>query len=74
LYNDVGSKKVWQKGCCKGLAKKTLASVDLHCQSSINSKMKLNEAILYQTIKQTPYFAGFVLCHERVGLIIDIMI
>jgi len=30
---NFGGKEVWQKGCCKGLVKKTLANVDLHHQS-----------------------------------------
>jgi len=46
LYGkNFGGKKLGQKSCCKGLAKKTLVNVDLHCQSSINGKMKPNEAI-----------------------------
>jgi len=36
MVKNFGSKKVWQKGCCKGLAKKTLANVDLRRQSPIN--------------------------------------
>jgi len=40
-------KKFGEKAALQGLAKKTLANVDLHCQlhSKINSKMKPNEAI-----------------------------
>jgi len=37
MIKNFGGKKVWQKGCCKGLAKKTLANVDLHRQSLINN-------------------------------------
>jgi len=32
---NFGGKKVRQKGFCKGLAKKTLANFDLHCQLPI---------------------------------------
>jgi len=39
---NFGGKKIWRKGYYKGLAK-TLVNVDLHCQSSINRKTKLNE-------------------------------
>jgi len=45
MVKNFGSKKLWQKGCCKGLVKKPLANVDLHRQSLINSKTKPNEAI-----------------------------
>jgi len=38
-------KKFDKKGYCKALAKKTLANVDLHRQSLINSKTKPNDAI-----------------------------
>jgi len=50
MIKNFGSKKFWQKGCCKELAKKTLANVDLHCQSTINSKMKPNKAIPNYTL------------------------
>jgi len=38
-------KKFGEKGYCKALAKKTLANVELHRQSLINSKIKPNDAI-----------------------------
>jgi len=40
-------KKVWQKGCCNGLAKKLwqMLTCITNRQSSINSIIKLNEAI-----------------------------
>jgi len=44
MVKTFGSKKLWQKGCCKGLVKKALVNVDLHCQSPI---------INYITIKQS---------------------
>jgi len=44
MVKNFGGKKLQLKDCFKGLAK-TLANVDLHCQSSINNKTKLNEAI-----------------------------
>jgi len=45
MVKNLGGKKVWRKGCCKGLVKKILPNIDLHCQSSINSKTKLNKVI-----------------------------
>jgi len=55
----------------QGIGEKTLANVDLNCQSSINSKMKLNKSIPnineHTVIKRTPYFSGFALCHMLVA-------
>jgi len=33
---NFGSKKVWQKGCCKGLVNKNLVNVDLHASPIAN--------------------------------------
>jgi len=38
-------KKFGEKAALQGLVKKTLANVDLHCQSKSNSKTKPNKAI-----------------------------
>jgi len=46
MVKNFGGKKVWQKGCCKGLVKKTLVNVDLHYQSTINSNMKQLQTIV----------------------------
>jgi len=35
MVKKFGGKKVWQKGCYKGLVEKTWANVDLHRQSPI---------------------------------------
>jgi len=44
---NFGGKKVWWKGCCKGLAKKLWQMLTCIADrpSSINSKTKLNESI-----------------------------
>jgi len=63
---NFGDKKVHQKGCCRGLAKKNLANVDLHRQSSINGKTEQFQTLM-NIIKQTTYFPGFFLCHVLVA-------
>jgi len=68
MVKNFGSKKLRQKGYCKGLVKKTLVNVVTYIanhQWLINSKTKPTKQ--FQTsmniIIQTPYFPGFVLCH-----------
>ena len=45
MVKTLAVKKFGEKAALQGLAKKTLANVDLHRQSKINSKTKPNEAI-----------------------------
>jgi len=46
MVKNFGGKKVWRKGCFVRFGEKTLANVDLHRQSKINSKTKQFQTIV----------------------------
>jgi len=59
LYEKTGTITLTLLGLMASwIGKKTLGNVDLHRQSSINSRMKKFQTLM-NIIKQTPYFPGF---------------
>jgi len=75
---NFGSKKVWQKDCCKGLVNRLLerfgrkklwrmsTCIANHWLTIKQSQMKQFQTSM-NIIKRTPYFPGFVLCHVLVA-------